>query len=127
MELSVVIDRSGYPKTSTLIVDGSRILLCSPRARTELLKRMGELNSICSNCRVVVRSDELTDGMCKEGIGCTVDVDRHLLDAPIQGREREAWMELESLPNILWETFTDKIPRRGDAFGLNTNEGEGQW
>lgn len=87
------------------------ILIATPKARQRIVEEMERRGAICKRCRIISRTDELTDGFCNTGTGCSIDIDHELLNPPRNWSEMHAQ---EILPKQMWETFVDTLPRRGE-------------
>ena len=99
-------------------------LFCSQRARERLLAEMIKRNALCTRCHLVCRSDELVDGVCSGGVGCSDDVDVGLLALDPLTRE----FDTRKLMHELWQSFASRSVREmGTPDPPAAKEGEGPW
>lgn len=57
-----------FPATS-----GSTPLICTETAAVALRERLAAKDGQCKRCGVIARSEELVDGICNGGVGCSND------------------------------------------------------
>ena len=111
MKLHITVTRDGQPEDVTLIPSHSFLLQVTRRAREKILEEMKRKGCVCSRCHVICRSDELSDGVCLVGSGCSVDVDVDMMH-PAQSKEELHAQEI--LPHRLFNVFIDTLPRPGE-------------
>ena len=73
MKFYVRIDEAGGHGPHLPVTDDAVPLLFSLAAAEFIRDLLVEKNCYCKHCSLFVRSDELADGRCKEGTGCSVD------------------------------------------------------
>ena len=124
MKLHVIIGRDGRGESGMVVMGDVFRLFCSQRARERLLAEMIKRNALCTRCHLVCRSDELVDGVCSGGVGCSDDVDVGLLALDPLTRE----FDTRKLMHELWQSFASRSVREmGTPDPPAAKEGEGPW
>ena len=121
MHLGLIIDRAGRLNSVRLVMDAAAVIYMTPKARVLLLNMLRNRNAFCKRCTLVALKEELADGICKPGVGCSGDVDDVYLaleEGP-EKSQRLAWLQQK-----LWQTFVRTLPRTPDADPPTLPDGE---
>lgn len=109
MKLHIVIGRNGRLEETLVYLDDATRIWCTKKAKLKLVDFLKSRDLLCHLCGIAARSDELVDGVCKTGVGCTADVD----GASFKGRELNFTDEtaVHSVFSKVWNTFLSTLPR----------------
>ena len=75
MELAILIGTDGKSKAIYSMTNNAHVILTSQKALEFIMEQVESNNLACKECARIVRSDELQDGVCQEGLGHRLDPD----------------------------------------------------
>jgi hypothetical protein len=123
MKLHITIGRDGLLESRSLVSNRSTTVYTSIRARAEIYRQLHGMGTICGRCTLICRSDEIVNGVCADGVGCSADVD--ILEFYQSPEEPGVHMMAEEVPYAIWRSFVESVIRQEWLNSLPPHDEEG--